>query len=151
MLFVMHVHFYKHFVADPAVVRELERLNRTLEKFMSDIDDFVAATLAKIAAQKTQIDSISQLLTSIKHELADALQGESLSSGAKAKLSAIFPSLEANTGEISDAITANTDTPVAPPVSAPVVDQAPTTASDPAPSPALAPASTPDPAVTPAT
>lgn len=129
----MHLHVHHH--ADPDVARELARLNRNLERFMSDIDDFVTLLTTRITAQKTQVDGIAALLTSIKHQLADALRGENLSQGAKDKLAAIMPALEANTTEISDAITANTD-----PVPAPAIDPFPTGSelpADPAPAPAF--------------
>ena len=112
----MKFHVYHHQVQDPAVARELARLNDNLEKFMSDIDDFVASVLAKVSAEKTQVDSMVALLHSIKTQLADALAGEKLSPAATAKLAAIMPALEANTTEITDAINANTD--LAPPAAA---------------------------------
>jgi hypothetical protein len=115
----MLLHIYHHYVTDPETKRELIRLNDNMEKFMSDIDDFVGVTLAKINAQKTQIDGVAALLSDIKHKLADALAGESLSPAAKTKLAAIMPQLEANTTEITDAINANTD-------AAPPTEPAPT-------------------------
>lgn len=113
----MQIHVHHHYVTDPAVARELARLNANLEKFMSDVDDFVTLLTGRLAAQKTQIDGVATLLSSIKHQLADALQGEKLSPAAQAKLAAIMPALEANTTEITDAINANTD--AAPPAPAP--------------------------------
>lgn len=123
----MQIHVHHHYVTDPAIARELARLNANLEKFMSDVDDFVTLMTGRIAAQKTQIEGVAALLSSIKHQLADALQGEKLSPAAQAKLAAIMPALETNTAEITDAINANTD--AAPPVSEPV----PAVPDDPAP------------------
>lgn len=119
----MHIHVHHH--ADPAVAEQLERLNQLLERFMSDIDDFVTLLTTRITAQKTQVDGIAALLTSIKNQLADALRGEKLSPEAQAKLAAIMPALEANTTEISDAIVANTD--AAPPAPTPAPDPIPST------------------------
>lgn len=132
----MHIHVHHHHEFEPELAEQLSRLNDNLERFMSDIDDFVSTTLATISAQKTQLDSVVALLASIKNKLADALAGESLSPAAKTKLAAIMPALEANTSEITDAITANTD--AAPPAAVP-----PASTPDPAPAPSTAPASTP--------
>lgn len=110
----MRLDIYHHHQADLDTLRELRRLNQLLEKFMSDIDDFVTATLAKINEQNTQIDGIVALLASIKSRLADALAGENLSPEAKSKLAAIMPALEGNTAEITAAINANTDAAPAP-------------------------------------
>ena len=116
----MQFHIYHHY-PDNEVLLQLARLNRTLEEFMSDIDVFVDKLLADVTAQKTQIDSLTALTAGIKNQLADALRGETLSPDAKNKLAAIFPALEANTAEISTAITANTDAaPVVTPASAPL-------------------------------
>lgn len=114
----MHIHIHHHHEPDPSLLRLLTRLNSNMEKLMSDVDDFVTTVLAKVSAQKTQIDGVAALLADIKHKLADALAGETLSQAAKDKLAAIMPALETNTAEITDAINANTDpvpeTPSAP-------------------------------------
>lgn len=116
----MQFHIHVTHVQDPAIARELERLNRNLEIFMSDIDDFVTSVLAKVSAEKTQLDSMVALLRSIKDKLADALRGENLSPAARDKLAAIMPALDANATEITDAINANTDpAPPAPPADTP--------------------------------
>mgnify|MGYP001614788220 CR=1 FL=1 len=128
----MQFHVHVIHVQDPAIARELERLNNNLEIFMSDIDDFVTLLTSRLTAQKTQVDGIATLLTSIKHQLADALRGETLSPAARDKLAAIMPALEANTTEITDAINANTD-PAAPAPPAPTPDAVP-----PAPKPVTA-------------
>lgn len=121
----MHIHIHHHHEPDPSLLRLLTRLNNNMEKLMSDVDDFVSTTLATISAQKTQLDSVVALLASIKNKLADALAGETLSPAAKTKLAAIMPALEANTSEITDAITANTDAAPPAPAPAPPPDPAP--------------------------
>jgi peptidoglycan hydrolase CwlO-like protein len=133
----MQIHIHHHHEPDPSLLRLLMRLNNNMEKLMSDVDDFVTTTLATISSQKTQLDSVVALLASIKNKLADALAGESLSPAAKTKLAAIMPALEANTSEISDAITANTD-------AAPAVAPTPTpTPATPAPTSPSSPFSAP--------
>jgi hypothetical protein len=118
MKFELHV--YHHYPRDPVVARELASLRQLLENRMSDIDDFLNRLIADVSAQKTQIASLTALTTALKHKVADALAGESLSTAAKDKLAAIFPAIEANTADIASAINANTDA-------------APATVADPAP------------------
>lgn len=130
----MHIHIHHHHEPDPSLLRLLTRLNSNMEKLMSDVDDFVTTVLAKVSAQKTQIDGVAALLADIKHKLADALAGESLSQAAKDKLAAIMPALETNTVEITNAINANTD---------PVPPAAPAPTPDPVPSPSTIPADAP--------
>ena len=138
------VHHYHHYPRDPAIAQEIAELRyavlslRTLlENSMSDIDDFLNRAIADISAQKTQIAGLTSLVSSLKHQVGNALQGESLSSVAKDKLAAIFPAIEANTADIVTAINANTDAAPAP---TPAVDPAPP-ASTPAPTPAASTAS----------
>lgn len=121
----MRVDIYHHHEPDPSLLRLLTRLNNNVEKLMSDIDDFVTVTLAKISDQKKQIDGVATLLSAIKHQLADALAGENLSATAKTKLAAIMPALEGNTTEITDAINANTDAAPPAPAPAPAPDPIP--------------------------
>jgi len=106
----MDFHIYHHRVPDPELLRVLTHMSQRLETIMSTLD----LLLDKVAAQTTQVESITALLHSIKTQLADALAGEKLSPAAEAKLAAIMPQLEANTQKITDAINENTDAAPAP-------------------------------------
>ena len=63
--------------------------------------------LAKVQEETTLETSIIALLGSIKAQLDAALSAE-LTPAAQAKVDAIFAALEANTGNLSAAVTANT-------------------------------------------
>lgn len=105
----------------------LHKLNK-LESRMANAEDTLDAITAKLANQSSVEDGIIALLADIKNKLSEALRGEVLSAGAQAKLAAIMPLLEANTGKLSDAIVANTDAAPAPtPVPDPTPVPAPST------------------------
>lgn len=86
---------------------KLDRILCNQEKLMATLDDDIAA----VAAQSTQIDGVSTLITSLEQKIADALSGTTLPAPVQAKVDALFTALQTNSGKIATAI--NTGTPAA--------------------------------------
>ncbi len=85
-----------------ALSEALALLSKKGEKIMALLDDIVT----KVTNLKTVDDSVVTLLTDLKTKLDAAI-----ASGDQAKLQAVSDALDAQTQELSDAVTANTPAP----------------------------------------
>lgn len=86
------------------ILRKLGHVDKELYMVDRTLDD----VLADIAAEKTQIASLSTLTAGIKQKLDDALSGVTLPADAQAKINAIFDGIESNKQDVVNAINANT-------------------------------------------
>lgn len=104
------------------IVRRLDelirlfKLQRTGEaQIMATLDE----VLTDVAAESTQIDSLSTLTAGLKQQLADALAGTTLPPATQAKIDAVFAGVEANKAKVVTAINTNTAAAAVPVVPAP--------------------------------
>ena len=81
----------------------MNHINKRIKTMSITLDQL----LAKVQEETTLETSIVALLTSVKAQLDSALSAE-LTPSAQAKVDAIFAALEANTGNLSAAVAANT-------------------------------------------
>lgn len=90
-----------------AVVRALNGMEGSihykLEKIMHSLDDLLAA----VATQKTKIDSLIQLVVSLKGQVT-AVMGGTLTPSQQMRIDQVFDAVAANADEVDAAITANT-------------------------------------------
>lgn len=78
-------------------------INRKLEKIMHTLDDLLAA----VATQKTKIDSLVQLVVSLKGQVLAAM-GSTLTPSQQDRIDRVFQAIQDNADEVDAAITANT-------------------------------------------
>lgn len=98
---------------DDQLAEAIQRINfyigglyRRTERIMATLDD----VLARVQAQKGQIDSLAALTSGVKKKLDEALAG-ALTPSQQMRVDAIFNELQANSAAITDAINSNDDDP----------------------------------------
>lgn len=103
----------------------LDQTNR-MNWIMATLDEL----LANARAQDTRLDSVRELIASLRTEIADILSGAKLPKDVQAKVDELFAQLEKNNSEITQALQppgAPVEVPVEPAPPEPVPTPAPTT------------------------
>lgn len=78
-----------------------------LETSMATLDDVIA----KITEQDTALDSVRALITGLRQQIADVLNGVTLPPAVQAKVDAAFAQAEKNSAEIAEALAENVPAP----------------------------------------
>lgn len=77
---------------------------------MATLDDI----LAIVQAQDTALDSVRQLISGLKQQVADLLAGTVLPESVQAKVNEVFAAAEKNSAEIAEALAENVPTEPSP-------------------------------------
>jgi hypothetical protein len=101
------IHHYHH-PRNAEVAEMVQQLFGSILERLSEIMATLDQVLQDVSDQTTQITSLQALILGLKQQIADALSGVSLPSGAQVKIDQIFQNLEANKAGLANALNAGT-------------------------------------------